>query len=299
MTLGEGNHGGPHKPKVMAAVNGLRDGDTGNKLLTIHASARMGTSADYHQELDFDTWQTSQWCAPTDLKPGATEWSWWKEEGRGSLSAWDVIAQDAERRPAKPVLDAEAWYEGPAKERPEHVKELQPKPRPFGQRHPSQAYHARRRAYFTVLAGAFGYTYGADGLWTINKDREPHWREAMEYPGGNQMRYLGQLLASRPALTRLSDQSLIVAGQSDSYDSHIQATRDEEGRYAFVYVADGHAFSLDLTRMAGNETMARWYDPRDGTTTEIGTVQRASQVSFDPPGTPHYTNDWVLILDAV
>ena len=33
----------------------------------------------------------------------------------------------------------------------------------------------------------------------------------MEYPGGNQMRYLGQLLASRPGLSRIPDQSMIVA----------------------------------------------------------------------------------------
>lgn len=298
MTFGEGNSGGECRPKVMAAVNGLRDGDTGNKLLTIHAAARMGTSADFHDDVDFNTWQTSQWCAPTDLAFGAAEGSWWKEEGQGDLSAWEVIAQDAERQPIKPVLDAEAWYEGPARDPAEHVEELRPKPRKFGQGHSSQAYHVRRRAYFTVFAGAFGHTYGADGLWTVNKDEEPLWREIMEYPGGNQMRYLGQLLASKSVLSRIPDPSMIVSGHSESYDGHIQATRDADGGYAFVYVADGHAFAVDLSKMASDEMTARWYNPRDGESIGIGTVEKSRRASFDPPGTPHFANDWVLVLEA-
>jgi hypothetical protein len=120
----------------------------------------------------------------------------------------------------------------------------------------------------------------------------------MQYPGANQMRYLGQLLASKPALTRIPDLLMIVGGQSELYDSHIQATHDEEGRYAFVYVADGRSFSLDLTYMAGNEVIATWYSPGDGSTTDIGTVRKAKRVSFDPPGAPHFTNDWVLVLES-
>ena len=298
MTLGEGNHGGVCKPKVMAAINGLRDGDTGNKLITIHAAARMGTSTDFHHELDFNTWQTSQWCAPTDLTFGAKEGNWWTEEGQGDLSVWEVIARDYNRQPTKPVIDAEAWYEGPSREPPENVEELKPKPREFGQGYPSQSYHVRRRAYFTVFAGAFGHTYGAHGLWIVNREEQPTWREAMEYPGTDQMQYLGRLLKSKPALTRIPDQSMIVGGQSNSYNSHIQATRDANGSYAFVYVADGHEFSLDLTGMSGSKVIARWYSPRDGKNTDIGTIERTRYVSFHPPGTPHFTNDWVLVLEA-
>jgi hypothetical protein len=92
---------------------------------------------------------------------------------------------------------------------------------------------------------------------------------------------------------------MVVAGQSDSYDSHIQAMRDVDASDALVYVADGHPFSLDLTCLAGDAVVSRWYDPRNGTTIGIGTVQKGVRVSFDPPGTPHYTNDWVLVLEAV
>jgi hypothetical protein len=120
----------------------------------------------------------------------------------------------------------------------------------------------------------------------------------MEYLGANQMQYLGRLLTSKPALTRIPDQSMIVNGQSDSYDSHIQATRDANGSYAFVYVADGHEFSLDLTGMSGDRVIARWYSPRDGKNIDVGTIERARCVSFHPPGTPHFTNDWVLVLEA-
>jgi hypothetical protein len=91
---------------------------------------------------------------------------------------------------------------------------------------------------------------------------------------------------------------MILVGQSDSYDSHIQATRDANGSYAFVYVPDGHEFSLDLTWMSGDRIIASWYSPRDGKNTDIGTIERSNCVSFNPPGTPHFANDWVLVLEA-
>ena len=46
----------------------------------------------------------------------------------------------------------------------------------------------------------------------------------------------------------------------------------------------------------GDQVMARWYDPRNGRTTGVGTVERSARVSFDPPGRPHFANDWVLVL---
>jgi hypothetical protein len=51
---------------------------------------------------------------------------------------------NAKKKPAKPVLDAEANYE---------------------KVHGWDAFGVRRRAYWSVFAGAFGHTYGAHGVW--------------------------------------------------------------------------------------------------------------------------------------
>ena len=44
----------------------------------------------------------------------------------------------------------------------------------------------RRRAYFTILAGAFGHQYGAGGIWdTLDKPEEcsGSYLDALEYEG--------------------------------------------------------------------------------------------------------------------
>jgi hypothetical protein len=88
--------------KLQALVRGIRDGDTGNKLLTIHADYKRGTSLDNDTRIvDFDNWQTSQWCCPNDL-PREYERNW---------TVWEAITYDYTRKPVKPTLDSEAWYE--------------------------------------------------------------------------------------------------------------------------------------------------------------------------------------------
>jgi len=42
---------------------------------------------------------------------------------------------------------------------------------------------------------------------------------------------------------------------------------------------------------------AWWYNPRDGTATQIGTLRNEGVRAFSPPGVPAPGNDWVLVLD--
>jgi len=311
MTLGEGTVQDLPSEKVMPLVNGLRDGDTGNKILSIHANNRTSTSLRYHDDMDFNNWQTSQWSSPSDL-PDYENRGWWTGK-HGDWNAWEAIEHDYKKQPIKPTLDAEAWYESSPKEPAVHVGEANPKRKEFGQGEGSQAYHVRRRAYFSVFAGGMGHTYGAEAIWQAvrrgesakgvglphwDQEKKPSWQDAVEFPGGNQMQHLHRLLASKPVLNRIPDQSMVVDGQSDSYDSHVQAARGSDGSYAFIYIADGHKVSVDLSKMAGGRILAKWYNPRDGKYSDIGPIEKTNSVSFDPPGTPHFTNDWVLVLDV-
>ncbi len=92
--------------------------------------------------------------------------------------------------------------------------------------------------------------------------------------------------------------NVIVADQSDPGrgSDHIQATRAEDGSYAFVYSASGRPFTLNLEKLTGEQVRAVWYDPRSGTTTAAGTFHRAGKKEFQPPSQGK-GNDWVLVLD--
>ena len=274
--------------KINAVVNGIRDGDTGNKILTIHPLAGTCTSDDFHSVVDFNSWQTARFLAPTQL-PFAASARPQKDVPR-DFTVWEAITDDYNRSPVKPVIDLEAWYEGGLNDMDYGGSAGQVV---------ATAWHCRRRAYFTVFAGAFGHTYGAWGLWNV----DPNWRDVLDYPGGYHMGHLKDLLslASRPFLKLVPDQSLITSGQSSSYDSHKQAARASDGSYAYIYSSNGSNFSVDLTRLGsdGEKIKAQWFNPRTGDYQGAGgPYDRITSQSFDPPGSPSSGNDWILTMEV-
>jgi hypothetical protein len=161
----------------------------------------------------------------------------------------------------------------------------------------------RKYAYWALFAGAFGHTYGCLEIWQmydprryapVNGARVP-WREALDYPGAAQMQYVRRLIESHPFLTRIPDQSLIASEEGEG-PNRVQATRDSDGSYAFVYTSSGKSVTLRLDKLSGSSLNAYWYDPRLGTTTGIGQFPNRGTRVFTPsssgPG-----NDWILVLD--
>jgi len=144
-------------------------------------------------------------------------------------------------------------------------------------------------------------TYGDHAVWQFagsgaevinHADRD--WRTAMFSPAGRQMGFLRQLMESRPFFARIPDQSLIV-GDAGKGGWHIQATRDREGTYAFVYFPlNDQSATIDLIKLHAQEIRAWWYDPRTGIGTLIGEIAVGNPREFrSPPQGP----DWVLVLD--
>jgi len=278
--------------KIKAVCRGIRDGDTGNKPLTLHPVSGGATSEVFGDLVDFNSWQTARFLAPANLPyrrsvPGVDD----KVSGadvKGTLTVWEAISADYNRLPTKPVIDLEAWYEG-------HLDDM-----PVGRTNcRATAWHCRRRAYFVIFAGSFGHTYGAEGLaYQIKGDS---WKKGLYLPGGEDMGHITQLLSSpeRPFLKLIPDQSLITRGQSRSYDSHKQAARASDGSYAYVYSADGSDFSVDLTKLGGKgkAIKAKWFNPRTGNYQGTGgSYDWGTSQSFDPPGSPAADNDWILVL---
>ena len=108
------------------------------------------------------------------------------------------------------------------------------------------------------------------------------------------MQFLRLLLESRPYFRRIPDQLLIV-GDAGEGALHLQATRDREGSYAFVYfpVSDQKA-TLDLGRLTAKHLRAWWFDTRTGIGTRIETPIHAGKQEFR---SPPYGPDWVLVVE--
>lgn len=108
----------------------------------------------------------------------------------------------------------------------------------------------RRKAYWAVFAGACGHTYGHNDIYGFFVPSHPgqvvplpegpgqrgSWKDALAAPGGAQMQYLRALMESRPFLTRVPDQGLIVPQTArEGRLTHLVYTRATDGQ-AVLYV---------------------------------------------------------------
>ena len=267
------------KEVMRAMARGLRKGDGGTHLISLHPNGGAGSAGTFHNEpwLDFNMRQNGH-----DLE---------------FTGRYDRTREDYNLMPPKPILDAEPIYE-------DHPVSFNAKK--FGH---SVAADVRRAAYWDLFGGAFGHTYGHHSMWQffdaakrdgVNSPLMP-WTEAMEQPGAAQMQHARHLLESRPFLTRVPDDAVIVeteipTAMPGAGTRHFAATRDESGSYAMVYAPVGRAFKVRMDKITGAKVKAWWFNPRDGSATAIGEFPNTGERKFTPPN-PGEAMDWVLVLD--
>ncbi|HVW14726.1 MAG TPA: glycoside hydrolase family 140 protein [Mucilaginibacter sp.] len=254
-------------------------------LITFHPRGRKQSSIWFQQEpwLSFNCFQSGHRTYAQDTS---------KSDFNYGEDNWRYVESDYDKKPTKPTLDAEPSYENI----------------PHGLHDASlprwMADDVRRYGYWSVFAGACGYTYGNNDVMQMHKPGDKHpaygsknfWYQSINDPGAREMVYLKKLILSRPYFQRVPDQSLIAGDQGERYNRLI-ATRGK--KYAFIYTYTGRNMEIDANELAGNKIKASWYNPRNGRTTLIGTFDKSKNMKFDPPGQPVNGNDWVLILDAI
>ncbi len=217
---------------------------------------------------------------------------------------FEKITEDYNRLPVKPTLESEPCYE-------HHPVRHDFKNGEFS------AWHLRRRAYWAILAGSFGFTYGGNGIWQMSTPERPgreshfnyYWYQALDHEGGKQMVHVRNLFESRPYIDpqRMPDQGIIFS-QQDTVDGHVQCARAGDYSYWIIYVTNGRALGLRTGFLKRREYRAWWYDPRTGLTfnPDSAVITKPFEFNavddpciFDPPGSPGPGNDWVLVLDDV
>lgn len=263
-----------HREIIEAMSRGLSEGDGQAHLQTFHPRGGAG-SADYFKDAAWINFHMRQTGHGRDSQP------------------WKAIGADYAQI-SKPIVDGEPGYEN----------------------HPAgfnldngrlSDYDARRFAYWSLFSGACGHTYGCHDIWQFAEPRrqEPHrkpinaayihWREALQFPGAWQMRHARALLESRPFFHRVPDQNLLIGSAGEGLD-HAQATRDESGAFALIYLASGREIEIDTSKLSGDRMRAWWFDPRSGASELIGEFAREPQMKCTPPVTGRGM-DWVLVLD--
>ncbi len=263
-----------HKKIIRAMAKGLRAGDGGTHLVTFHPPGAEGSATWFHGDewLDFNMRQNGHQSEFT---------------GR-----YDKPRADYDRKPVKPVLDGEPIYE-------DH---------PVSFKAPELGCSCAADVRRDVFSGACGHTYGHHSVWQFYAPgRKPvndplvTWEEALDRPGSAQMRHGRRLMESRPYLTRVPDDAVLVpdavpGGVPGAGTRRFVATRDAEGSFAMVYAPVGRAFTMAMDKVRGPKVKAWWFNPRDGKATAIGTFPGTGTKRFTPPDTGELL-DWVLVLD--
>lgn len=265
----EVENGVDYRPVWRALAAGVKA--EAGQIMTYHPLGSRGSSLVFHTDdwLDFNMWQSSH--------------------GALDVPIWEHITADYAREPVKPVLDGEPCYE-------DITIQFNPANGAF------TPYDVRRQMYRAVFAGACGQTYGHNCVWQMfAPGREPAihadrpWTEALDRPAAGQVIHLRNLMLSRPYLTRIPDQELLI-GDPGTGNRHMRATRDAAGAYALIYVPDSYRrFTVDMRRLAGEVVNAQWYDPRTGAWSPAGRIATGGPHTFEsPPQGP----DNVLVLDS-
>ena len=143
----------------------------------------------------------------------------------------------------------------------------------------------RMQSYWGVLTCIAGEFYGS--VWTLPSN----WRDYLDTEGAIGEAHLQKLIDSREWWKLVPDQGVLSSGQS-SGNTYVTAARTSDGGTVIAYIPDGHAITVNMSKVGGS-TKCWWYNPRTGGTSLIGEYANTGTRTF----TAADSNDWVLVLD--
>lgn len=157
----------------------------------------------------------------------------------------------------------------------------------------------RQNAYWSVLSGACGHTYGNHSVWSMTRTASEYfpytWEQALRHGGAEQMRFVKELRLRRDYFS-LQPASELLVGNYEGM-GHMVAAKGEN--YAYIYSPLGTPFTVDLTLFAGGKCVrASWFDPRTGEETVFG-ICRAEEKTLVVPPSSGKGKDWILVLETI
>ena len=234
------------------------------QLVTYHAASTHSST---------DVWPSENWL---DFSMVYTYF-------RGFPKAWNKVQPDvyevsyAEYRksPLRPFLLGESAYEG------EHDAM-------------GSALQVRKQAYWAMLSGACGHSYGSP-FWKSDAE----WRKYVDLPGANSLKHLNELFGLFDWTTLVPDVTgdFILSG-NDKYATNDYATAalTKDRRTALVYVPSARAMTVNTGRLAGGKQLvATWFNPRSGEKRTSDRYPVGYKMLFESPD----KNDWVLLLQVI
>ncbi|UEG54836.1 glycoside hydrolase family 140 protein [Mucilaginibacter daejeonensis] len=278
-----------------AMATGLK-GNGSKQLITYHPAGESSSSRWF---------QNDQWIDLNTYQSG---------HAHRYMPVYKFAHTDYHQSPTKPFLDAEPAYEDiPLEFWTYMTLDRQPTVPPsilnrdsllVDLAHFKKGYFddhdVRVHAYWNLLSGACGHTYGHNSVWQMFKKGGSYvipctsdWKEALHSKGAEQIKFLKALFNER--FHQLIPDSILVKNNAQHDSTYIAAAINRQRTTAIIYLAIGQDVVTDLSTMKG-PLKAWWFDPRTGQRRYIGSYNAVHQRAFTPPTSGSH-NDWVLLLE--
>ncbi len=192
--------------------------------------------------------------------------------------------------PTRPVIDGEPGYENI----PNFLNKIH--------RNRLNAFDIRRAAYWNMLSGAAGHTYGCNEIWQMFRPgktplhgAEMPWHEAMDLPGSRQMGYM-KVFFERLPWQRLRLVPDFLGGINWKTGRYVAAMLDEDRKFALAYSPVGRRIRAKLQFLRSKEILAFWFEPATGHITAIqGKIEQRLTV-FQPRNLSAESSDRLLLV---
>ncbi|EPR66216.1 apiosidase-like domain-containing protein [Cyclobacterium qasimii] len=197
---------------------------------------------------------------------------------------YTVVNKARRRQPLRPVINGEPGYENiPNLLNKWNFQRL-------------DASDIRLSAYWSMLSGAAGYTYGCNEVWQMHAANTTplfgahlSWQEALDLPGARQMKILRQVFESLPWQQMLTS-GKIFSGINWPLTQKKMALTTADQSCILVYQPTGSKIKLNLNKAILKDTSAYWINPHDG---EVIAIEGRPSNTFQ---TPNRLQDWLLLI---
>lgn len=257
-----------------ALINFIREKDGHQRLVTIHPTNYGREQLSDANLIDFEMLQTGHGGY---LSLGPTV---------------DMLEKSLDSEPKMPVFVSEVNYEGICESAREEM----------------QRFHF----WSSMLSGAMGHTYGANGLWQVNSKEKPYgksphgtswgdipWQEAAQLPGSRQLG-LGRMLLEQFDWYKMKPHPEWVNLPAAREDRHACYMAGIPGELRIMFYPVNVSWTawkneLMITGIEEGVTYQVFYfDPKTGKKYDLGSTNEKTYVVPKPP----IFQDWVLVMVA-
>lgn len=260
-----------HLSIIRNMAAGIQAADKGKHLLTFHPPGGS-SSYDFFTDdkwIDFHMSQTGHKAGNPDYKT--------------NLKAYSLNI-------VKPHVNGEPNYE-------DHPNDWKP-----GEKGWMDDFDTRQAAYWNILSGGAGHTYGNHNIWQMYSEKaapvnnaRTNWHVAMNQPGAYQMGYMRRMFEKRNWQKLVMDQTSIEGENPEGLEYKMAAVSSGKD-FMMVYIPYGRKTTIQTSKLTAKRIRGWWFNPRDGHTIDLGDFENTGRKEFVPTSVGR-GSDWILVLD--